>query len=124
MPKKTARAFPRSATGKAATTIASAAGNMNAAPTPWMTRKAIIHGSATSASVGVAPHSADAPANTDHADHQHPAVTRDVGEAPPEGEEGGQGQQVRVDDPLRPGGRQAQVLLELRVSRARRSSGR
>ncbi len=43
--------------------IASAAGNMIAAPAPWMTRKVISHASAILPS-GVAPHSAEAPANT------------------------------------------------------------
>ena len=63
IPKKTAIALPRSATGKAATTIASAAGNMIAAPAPWITRNTIIQTSPASP-VGVAPHSAEAPAKT------------------------------------------------------------
>jgi hypothetical protein len=43
-------------------TIASAAGNMIAAPAPWMTRKTIIQASPASP-VGVAPQNAEAPAN-------------------------------------------------------------
>ena len=57
--KKTASARPRSWMGNAETTIASEAGNMSAAKTPWTTRKKINHGSA-SAPVGVAPQSAEA----------------------------------------------------------------
>ena len=63
MPKKIAIALPRSDTGNALTTIASAAGNMIAAPAPWSTRKKIIQASARSP-VGVAPQSADEPANS------------------------------------------------------------
>ena len=63
MPKKIARARPRSRSGKAAITIASAAGNMIAAPAPWITRKVIIQASA-SAPVGVAPQRAEAVAKT------------------------------------------------------------
>jgi hypothetical protein len=37
----------------------------------------------------------------------------DVREPPTEGEQRRQREQVRVDDPLRAGGRQAEVLLEL-----------
>jgi hypothetical protein len=58
-PKKIASARPRSRSGKVARTIASAAGNISAAPAPWMTRKVMIHGSAAPV-VGVAPQSAEA----------------------------------------------------------------
>ena len=59
MPKNTASALPRSRSGNAATTIASAAGKSRAANAPWTTRKKIIHASPMSP-VGVAPHSAEA----------------------------------------------------------------
>ncbi len=62
-PKKIAIALPRSRSGKALTTIARAAGNISAAPTPWMTRKVTIQASAADP-VGVAPQSAEAAANT------------------------------------------------------------
>ena len=62
MPKKIAIALPRSLNGKAEMTIASAAGNISAAPAPWTMRKKIIQASARSP-VGVAPQSADAVAN-------------------------------------------------------------
>ena len=55
--------MPRSRRGKAETTIASAAGNIIAAPAPWITRKVIIQASAPEP-VGVAPQSAEAVANT------------------------------------------------------------
>ena len=58
MPKKIAIARPRSATGKASRTIASAAGNMIAAPAPWMMRKTISQASAAEP-VGVAPQRAE-----------------------------------------------------------------
>jgi hypothetical protein len=58
-----AMARPRSCNGKAAITIASAAGNMSAAPAPWITRNAISHASAPPP-VGVAPQSAEAVAKT------------------------------------------------------------
>ena len=63
MAKKIAIALPRSLSGKAAITIASAAGNISAAPAPWITRKTIIQASAPSP-VGVAPQSAEAVAKT------------------------------------------------------------
>ena len=62
MPKNVASALPRSRSGKAATTIASAAGNSSAANAPWATRNAIIQVSPI-APVGVAPHSAEQAAN-------------------------------------------------------------
>ena len=58
-PKKMAIARPRSRTGNAATTIASAAGYMNAPPTPWMTRHVMIQ-AAAAPPVGVSPHAIDA----------------------------------------------------------------
>ncbi len=58
-PKKIASARPRSACGKAATTIASAAGNMIAAPAPWITRKKMSH-SSPAEPVGAAPQRAEA----------------------------------------------------------------
>src|ERR1700761_50338 len=63
MPKKIAIARPRSATGKASRTIASAAGNMIAAPAPWRTRKTISQASAPEP-VGVAPQRAEQTAKT------------------------------------------------------------
>ncbi len=62
-PKKIARALPRSRSGNVCTTIARAAGNMIAPPTPWMARKMTIQVCAM-LPVGVSPHMADAPANT------------------------------------------------------------
>src|SRR6478609_7387642 len=61
-PKKMASALPRSPTGKAATTTASAAGIISAADRPWVTRKTIIHVSAKEVA-GVAPHRPDETAN-------------------------------------------------------------
>ncbi len=61
--KKIARARPRSCTGKAPRTIASAAGNMIAAPAPWITRKVMIQASSR-LPVGVAPQRAEAVAKT------------------------------------------------------------
>src|SRR6478735_2866866 len=61
-PKKMASALPRSPTGKAATTTASAAGIISAADRPWVTRKTIIHAPAKDV-VGVAPHSPEDTAN-------------------------------------------------------------
>ena len=63
MAKKIASARPRSRSGKAPRTIARAAGNMSAAPAPWMIRKTIIQGSAREP-VGVAPQRAEAVAKT------------------------------------------------------------
>ncbi len=63
MPKNTARAFPRSWSGKVLTTMASAAGNMIAPPAPCTTRKVTIHASAADP-VGVSPHSVEAPTKT------------------------------------------------------------
>ena len=63
MPKKAARALPRSRRGKVWTTMARAAGNMMAPPAPWTTRKVTIHASAR-LPLGVRPHMADAPAKT------------------------------------------------------------
>ena len=59
--KKIAIAWPRWRTGKALRTIARAAGNMIAAPAPWITRKTISQGS-SSEPVGVAPQRAEATA--------------------------------------------------------------
>ncbi len=61
--KKIAIARPRSRTGKAPRTIASAAGNMIAAPAPWTMRKVTIQASSR-LPVGVAPQSAEAVAKT------------------------------------------------------------
>ncbi len=63
MPKKSASALPRSCSGNVCTTIASAAGNMIAPPTPWITRNVTIQASAR-LPVGVSPHIADAAAKT------------------------------------------------------------
>ena len=62
IPKKIARARPRSCTGKADTTIASAAGTMIAAATPCAARKATSQVWAIP-EVGVAPHNAEEAAN-------------------------------------------------------------
>ena len=59
IPKKIAIARPRSRTGKAPTTIPTAAGNINAAVTPWRTRKKMIQVWAT-LPLGVKPQHADA----------------------------------------------------------------
>jgi hypothetical protein len=61
-PKKIASARPRSWIGKAATTIASAAGIMIAPETPCSARNVMIQGSAIDP-FGVAPHKAENPAN-------------------------------------------------------------
>ena len=61
MPKKVAKALPRSRSGKVCTTMARAAGNMMAPPRPWMARKVTIHASARPP-LGVRPHMAEAPA--------------------------------------------------------------
>jgi hypothetical protein len=63
MPKNSARALPRSRSGKVCTTMASAAGNMIAPPTPCTARNSTIHASAR-LPLGVSPHSAEAAANT------------------------------------------------------------
>ncbi len=63
MPKNAASARPRSRSGNVCTTMASAAGNMMAPPTPWITRKNTIHASAR-LPLGVSPPSTDAPAKT------------------------------------------------------------
>ena len=57
-PKKIARARPRSWSGNAATTMASAAGIIRAPEMPWSTRKKMIQASA-SEPFGVAPHRPD-----------------------------------------------------------------
>ena len=62
MPKNVAMALPRSFSGNACTTMASAAGNSKAANAPCTTRKKMIQAS-PALPVGVAPHSADAVAN-------------------------------------------------------------
>ena len=59
MPKKIAIAFPRSRSGKEATTIATAAGNSSAAIAPWATRKKMIQAWAMEP-FGVNPHAAEA----------------------------------------------------------------
>jgi hypothetical protein len=63
IPKNSARARPRECSSNVSTTMASAAGNMIAPPRPWTTRKATSHVSAIPP-LGVAPHSAEAPAKT------------------------------------------------------------
>ena len=112
MPKKAARALPRSWRGKVCTTMASAAGNMMAPPAPWTTRKVTIHASAR-LPLGVSPHMVEARAKT-----MTPSTTiflwpTRVGQPAAEGEEGGQRQQVGVDRPLHPGAAQAELLLDL-----------
>lgn len=62
-PKNSASARPRRSTGNTATTTASAAGNSRAAPTPWVTRKAISQLCATPP-VGTHPHSTDDTTNS------------------------------------------------------------
>ena len=61
MPKNRASARPRERRSKVTTTMAIAAGNMIAPPAPCTARNATSHASAAPP-VGVAPHSADAPA--------------------------------------------------------------
>ena len=63
MPKNSARARPRECRSKVCTTIAIAAGNMIAPPSPCTARNATSHASAALPR-GVAPHKAEAPANT------------------------------------------------------------
>ena len=78
---------------------------------PWATRNVISQASPSSP-VGVAPHSAEQIAKpTTPSDHA--TVAEHVGELAAEHEERGQREQVAVDDPLRAGGRQRQVLLQV-----------
>ncbi len=63
MPKKAARALPRSRRAKVCTTMASAAGNMMAPPAPWTTRNVTIQASARQP-LGVSPHIVEARAKT------------------------------------------------------------
>ena len=63
IPKKRASAFPRSRNGNVLTTMASAAGNMRAPPTPWTTRNVTIQASAMEP-VGVKPQRVDATTKT------------------------------------------------------------
>jgi hypothetical protein len=63
IPKNRARALPRWRSSKVCTTMASAAGNMIAPPSPWTARKITIQASANDP-FGVSPHSAEAAANT------------------------------------------------------------
>ena len=49
----------------------------------------------------------------DHAGDDHPTMPEHVRELAAEHEEGGQGEQVAVDDPLRAGRRQREVLLQV-----------
>ncbi len=60
----------------------------------------------------------------DHAEHDHPLVPDRVGEPAAEGEERREREQVGVDGPLDTGAREAELLLDLREPRSRRSSGR
>jgi len=76
----------------------------------------MIHVSAT-APVGVAPHSRRR-CESDHADHDHAPAAHDVGDLTAEGEQRRKGEQVAVDDPLRPGGRKRQLLLRLGIAMA------
>jgi hypothetical protein len=111
IPKKVAIALPRCSTGKAATTIASAEHDRRARALdhpehdhPGLARVAGRRGAAERRG----------PGERDHADHDHAAVPGDVREAPAECEQSRQREQIGVHDPLRAGGRQVQVLLELR----------
>lgn len=61
-PKNRASARPRRSTGKTATTTASAAGNISAAPSPWVALKAISQACASSP-VGTQPQSTDETTN-------------------------------------------------------------
>ncbi len=63
MPKKVARALPRSRRAKVWTTMARAAGNIRAPPTPWMARNVTIQASAAPP-FGVSPHMPEEAANT------------------------------------------------------------
>src|ERR1700749_2824715 len=113
MPKKIAIARPRSLTGKASRTIASAAGNMIAAPAPWTMRKKISQASAPEP-VGVAPQRAEGTAKTITPTITMRRVPGHSGEPAAEGEERREREQVAVDDPLRPGGREVDVFLDRR----------
>lgn len=62
-PKNRASARPRRSTGKTATTTASAAGNIRAAPNPWVARKTISQVWATSPR-GTHPHRTEETTNT------------------------------------------------------------
>ena len=63
IPKNNAKALPRSLNSKVCTTIARAAGNMMAPPTPCIALKVTIQASAK-LPLGVSPQRVDAPANT------------------------------------------------------------
>src|SRR5664280_244608 len=113
MPKKTARALPRSCRASVCTTIASAAGNMIAPPAPWTTRKTTIHASAAEP-FGVSPHIAEAPANTMTPNVtilRCPTVPDRVRQPAAEREQRGEREQVGVDRPLHAGAREVKLLL-------------
>ena len=86
MPKKMPIALPRSRTGKAEITIASAAGNISAAPAPSSTRKKMIQASAMLA-LGGEPAGRRGDHEDDHADEHHRPVPDDVGQAAAEREQ-------------------------------------
>ncbi len=111
MPKKIASARPRSRSSNVCTTIASAAGNMIAPPAPCTIRNVTIQASASDALRGQPAHRRGSREH-DHAERHHLAVPDRVGQAPAEGEQRGQRQQVGVDRPLRAGARQAELLLD------------
>ncbi len=110
MPKKTASARPRSRSSNVCTTIASAAGNMIAPPAPWITLNVTIQASAMLPLRGQsAQRRGDG--EDDHAERDHATVPDGVRQAPAEGEQRRQRQQVGVDRPLHAGARQAELLL-------------
>ena len=78
--------LPRSRSGNVCTTIASAAGNMIAPPTPWTTRNVTIHASAQAARRRQ-PAQRRGAGEDDHAEHDHPPVAGHVGEPAAEGEQ-------------------------------------
>ena len=113
MPKKIAIALPRSRSGNEATTMATAAGNSSAAVAPWTTRKKMIQASAI-APFGREPARGRGDREAGHADQHHPPAPEHVAELAAEREQRRQREQVAVDHPLRAGGRQRQLALDLR----------
>ena len=99
-------AFPRSCAGKALVMIDSVAGNIKAAPMPWIARLP------TSAAVGGAsPAVAEAPAKKTTPNEEGPAAAEDVAEPAARDQQHGEGERVGVDGPFERRQRRSEVLL-------------
>ena len=112
IPKKIARARPRFSIGKEEIVIARAAGNMIAAPAPWIRRKTMIQVSAMSTS-GVAPQRAEADREDQDADHEHRLAPEHVRQLSAESEKRSHRKQIAADDPLDTGLGKPEMLLDL-----------